>query len=281
MISDSTSILLVGHGTKSVEGISQFNQVVEKVSMIRPEVTAFGFIELARPSIAEAVDNLISSQRPKRVLVVPVLLLAAGHMKLDIPEAIVEVRTKYPDVEFVFAKDLSISSQLLDIEDELGRSPFTRLGSAPIASETRSTLLVGRGSTDPDANSDLYKIARLLSERKRLGLVEPAFISLTEPSVPQGLERLRLLGAKRITVLPYFLFKGALLERIYRQCETWHRDTGVTAVEFSAEIGTDSRLVELISQRIDEAASPKMKLMNCDTCIRHPSIHPRAHHNHN
>ena len=45
-------------------------------------------------------------------------------------------------------------------------------------------------------------------------MVEPAFVSLAEPSVPAALERCRLLGATKIVVVPYFLFTGVLVDRI-------------------------------------------------------------------
>ena len=78
-------------------------------------------------------------------------------------------------------------------------------------------MLVGRGSSDPDATSDLYKFARLLADNRGLGLVEPAFAGVAQPTVPEALERCRRLGAKRIAVVPFFLFTGVLVPRIYAQ----------------------------------------------------------------
>lgn len=80
--------------------------------------------------------------------------------------------------------------------------------------EDTAILLVGRGSADADANSDLYKISRLLWERMRVKWVEPAFIGVTSPLVEEGVERRLRLGAKRVMILPYFLFTGVLIKRM-------------------------------------------------------------------
>src|SRR5262249_57384294 len=84
-----------------------------------------------------------------------------------------------------------------------------------------AVVLVGRGSSDPDANADLYKVGRLLQDSRGLGFVEPAFVSLAPPSVPQALERCRRLGATTVAVVPYFLFTGILVDRIHAQADVW------------------------------------------------------------
>ena len=83
-------------------------------------------------------------------------------------------------------------------------------------------MLVGRGSSDPDASADLYKVARLLADGRGLGMVEPAFV-VRRPAraSPTALERCRRLGARRIAVVPFFLFTGVLVPRIYRQAAEW------------------------------------------------------------
>ena len=52
-----------------------------------------------------------------------------------------------------------------------------------------TVLLVGRGSTDPDANAEVHKAARLLWEGRGYAGVETAFVSLAAPDVPSGLDR--------------------------------------------------------------------------------------------
>ena len=74
-------------------------------------------------------------------------------------------------------------------------------------------LLIGRGGSDANANSDFYKITRLLWEKINVKWVESAFMGVTTPLVDEGIERCIKLGAKKIVMLPYFLFTGILMER--------------------------------------------------------------------
>jgi sirohydrochlorin cobaltochelatase len=138
-----------------------------------------------------------------------------------------------------------------------------------------AVLLVGRGSTDPDANAEICKVARLLWEGRGLRLVEPAFVSLAEPSVPAGLERCRLLleaaGAghgrpARIVVLPYFLFSGVLPDRVVAQTERYAADHPELDIRGGGVIGDCDGLADLVVERYEEAIAGDIR-MNCDTCI--------------
>jgi sirohydrochlorin cobaltochelatase len=142
---------------------------------------------------------------------------------------------------------------------------------AHAAERPDAVLLVGRGTTDPDANADLYRAARLLWETSReLGVrqVEAAFVSLAEPSVPQGLDRLRALGAERVLVLPFFLFPGVLPTRIRTQVSGWLEENA-TAVTVGDVIGDCDELADLVIERYLEAdgrgGAPAG--MNCDACV--------------
>ncbi|MCK9910529.1 hypothetical protein MXD81_15390, partial [Microbacteriaceae bacterium K1510] len=85
---------------------------------------------------------------------------------------------------------------------------------ASVESEEMALLVVGRGSSDPDANSDLFKMSRLFWERLKVRWVETAFIGVTSPLFEEGVERCLNLGAREIIVLPYFLFTGVLIKRM-------------------------------------------------------------------
>ena len=127
-------------------------------------------------------------------------------------------------------------------------------------------MLVGRGSTDPDANAEIAKVARLLWEGRGYAGVEPAFISLAAPSVPGGLERLRRLGAERIVVAPYFLFPGVLPERILSQSLEFAARNLDIDVRVADVFGDCDELADLVLERYQEAIGGDIR-MNCDTCI--------------
>ena len=76
-------------------------------------------------------------------------------------------------------------------------------------------MVVGRGASDPDANSNVAKVTRMLWEGMGFGWAETAYSGVTFPLVAPGLEHAAKLGYRRIVVFPYFLFTGVLVQRIY------------------------------------------------------------------
>ena len=156
-------------------------------------------------------------------------------------------------------RDLGIEPIVLDIVEERARAA---LGDV---TEDTAVVLVGRGSSDPDATSDLYKFARLLADNRGLGLVEPAFAGVAQPTVQEALERCRRLGAKRIAVVPFFLFTGILVPRIYAQADEYAAQHPGLEVVAAAHIGPDRRLARLVIERYREALHGDVR-MNCDLC---------------
>ena len=126
-------------------------------------------------------------------------------------------------------------------------------------------VLVGRGSTDPDGNAEVAKVARLLWEGRGYADVTLSFISLTEPSVPAALERARRLGAERIVVAPYFLFAGVLPDRVTAQAGAFAEQHREIDVRVAGLIGDCGELAGLVLERYAEALHGDIR-MNCDTC---------------
>ena len=90
-------------------------------------------------------------------------------------------------------------------------------------------------------------------------MVECAFVSLTEPSVPMGIERCARLGAQRLLVIPYFLHTGVLVKRIAQQAATAGASHPGLDISIGEPMGVHPNLVRLILERIahawDEAAT--------------------------
>ena len=130
--------------------------------------------------------------------------------------------------------------------------------------ESTAVILVSRGSSDPDANADLFKVSRLLWHGRLAEWVEPAFVSLAPPSVPEALVRARQLGAARIAVVPYFLFPGVLVDRVRVQTQVWSDAHPDIDVRTGPELGPDARLADLVVARYQEAVAGDVR-MNCDS----------------
>src|SRR4051812_11364590 len=139
-----------------------------------------GFIELAEPDLDTAIDDLVAGGAD-RVVAVPLVLLGAGHLKNDGPAALARARVRHPGVRFSYGRDLGIHPSVLDVASE--RIAETVAAPPDAAASEWALVIVSRGSSDPDANADLFKVARLLWEAGGLTTVEPAFVSLAPPAV--------------------------------------------------------------------------------------------------
>lgn len=256
-------LLLIGHGTRSDAGAAEFARLVERVRArgrgTVPGVDG-GFIELAGPSVTEAVIRMDAKVRPWEVVAVPLVLTAAGHGKGDIPASLARELVRHPGLSYRYGRPLGPHPVLQEILD-------ARIGAALARAPRHGThvVLVGRGSTDPDANAEVAKVARLLWEGRGYDEVELAFISLTEPSVPAALERARRLGARRVVVAPYFLFPGVLPDRVAAQSRDFARQHPQTDVRVAGLIGDCDELADLVLERYHEAITGDIR-MNCDTC---------------
>lgn len=260
------ALLIAGHGSRDPAGVGEFLSLSERVRALLPGVeVAGGFIELSSPSLQGAVAEL-ALRGVAEIVAVPLMLLAAGHAKNDIPASIARERIRHPRLRLRYARDLGIHPDLLELVAE-------RAGAAiPACRRPQTTvLMVGRGSSDPDANADLYKIARLIHEGRPYPMVEASFIGITDPSLPAGLERCRRLGAIRIAAVPYFLLTGVLVRRIAEQCAQFAAANPDVEVAVAGHLGPDHRIARLVVERYFEAIRGDSR-MNCDLCIHRVAL---------
>ncbi|MFE7854712.1 sirohydrochlorin chelatase [Streptomyces sp. NPDC057403] len=295
MTTPPPALLIAGHGTRDEAGAEAFRDFVRELGRRHPELpVAGGFIELSPPPLGDAVTDLVE-RGVRRFAAVPLMLVSAGHAKGDIPAALSREKERHPGISYTYGRPLGPHPALLSV---LERRLDEALG-GPGSPEERAdvtVLLVGRGSTDPDANAEVHKAARLLWEGRGYAGVETAFVSLAAPDVPSGLDRCRKLGARRIVVLPYFLFTGILPDRVKEQTGAWtaaHPETEVLSAEV---IGPEPELLDLVMERYREAVRGDLR-MNCDSCVyrialpgfedkvgqpQQPHFHPDddGHHHH-
>ncbi|NJP49404.1 sirohydrochlorin chelatase [Streptomyces sp. SBST2-5] len=285
------ALLIAGHGTRDAAGAEAFRAFVRELGRRHPGLhVAGGFIELSPPPLGEAVTELVG-QGVRRFAAVPLMLVSAGHAKGDIPAALAREKERHPGISYTYGRPLGPHPALLSV---LERRLAEVLGDWDPAEVT--VLLVGRGSTDPDANAEVFKAARLLWEGRGYAAVETAFVSLAAPDVPSGLDRCARLGARRVVVLPYFLFTGILPERVKHQAEEWAASRPDVEVRSAEVIGPERELLDLVWERYEEAVRGDLR-MNCDSCVyrialpgfedkvgmpQQPHFHPDddGHHHH-
>ncbi|RNB68544.1 sirohydrochlorin chelatase [Brevibacillus invocatus] len=271
------AVLFVGHGSKDPEGNEEIRQFVNGLA---PEmdvpIIETCFLEFERPDMLMGLSACVK-RGATRVAVIPIILFSAGHAKIHIPAAIDEAKELYPHVQFIYGRPIGIHEEVLNIL-------ATRMEEAGFASaqehEDLAVLVIGRGSSDADANSDIYKMSRLFWERWKAKWVETAFMGVTFPLYQEGIERCLKLGAKHVVVLPYFLFTGVLIKRMADQLEQFraqYPDAQFTLAEY---FGFHPLLKEVLKDRVEEALHGEVKL-NCDTCpYRLAAMEHIDHHHH-
>ncbi|WP_086562442.1 sirohydrochlorin chelatase [Streptomyces africanus] len=267
MTTPPPALLIAGHGTRDDAGAEAFRDFVRELAARHPELpVAGGFIELSPPPLGEAVTELVE-RGVRRFAAVPLMLVSAGHAKGDIPAALAREQERHPGISYTYGRPLGPHPALLNVlERRLDEALGGAAGRRPGDRADVTVLLVGRGSTDPDANAEVHKAARLLWEGRGYAGVETAFVSLAAPDVPSGLDRCARLGARRIVVLPYFLFTGILPDRVRLQTEGWAAAHPEVEVRSADVIGPEPELLDLVWERYTEAVEGDLR-MNCDSCV--------------
>ncbi len=260
-IATEEAVILMGHGSRDSEGTEEFLTFVERVAARLSHPVYPGFLELAEPPIVATLQEAVQSGA-KTIIAVPWMLLGAGHVKNDLPAAIQVARRRHPQATIQYGAPITVQPEILSVlGDRLAAlDPSNGLGSPDTA-----VLLVQRGSSDPDANAEVYRVARLLWEGRNFASVEVAFSGVTRPTVQEGLLRCFTPGVTRILVLPYFLYTGILVKRIAQIVA----ETALAHPEYEFHVGRhmgqDTRLEELAVRLIEQTRSGKVS-MSCDLC---------------
>ena len=171
---------------------------------------------------------------------------------------------EYPEMEIRYARELGIDEKLLRAAGDRIRFALDAAGPAVPLHETM-LVVVGRGASDPDANSNVAKVMRMLWEGFGFGWGETAYSGVTFPLVEPGLEHAARLGYRRIVVFPYFLFTGVLVKRIYE-----HTDRVAARhpeIEFvkAPYLNDHEAVLDAFAERVEETLRGA-NLMNCKLC---------------
>ena len=256
-----TTVLLIGHGSRESGANAELEALVAAFRATRPELRVeLAYIELARPLVAEALEALAPETR--RIVVVPLFLFASGHVKNDLPLAVDAARARFPATEIVIAPCLGVHPGLVSLAWDRAAPAIPE---EPAARARTLLLVVGRGSSDPDANGDFCKVARLIGEGRGLLGVEPTFLGISAPRTTQSLELVARMRPDRLVVLPYLLFAGRLVARLEAEMREFSARHPWIRASVAPHLGLDPRLLALVGERAENALS-KTAVLPCDTC---------------
>jgi sirohydrochlorin cobaltochelatase len=259
-----TGVLLCGHGSRDVEAITELGVVAKRLAERLPDyVVDHGFLEFAKPILRDRLDAL-RDRGARDILAIPGMLFAAGHAKNDIPSVLNNYAAEHPDTTIRYGRELAIEPKLLRAaRDRIEAAEATAPGDVERA-ET-CLVVIGRGTSDPDANGNITKIARFLWEGMGFGWAEVGYSGVTFPQTEEAFERATRLGFRRIVVFPYFLFTGVLVKRIYRHAdEAAARHPEVQFVK-APYLNDHPMVVAAFVDRVREILRGQ-NLMNCLLC---------------
>jgi len=257
-------IVVAGHGSRDPDGVKEFEQLVELIKQHAPQhIVTHGYLEFASPTIDQAISAQLAVGT-QQVVMVPGVLLAASHAKNDLPSELLAFAKSHPDIDFHFGAPLGLHPLLLQVMQE-------RI----IAAEAQSTqtvrrddtclVLVGRGTTDPDANGEVSKFARMLEEGMGFGTAFVCYSGTAKPLVADGLRAAAQLGYARLIVVPFFLFNGVLVKRIYAAAGALQEREPALEVLNAGYLGVHPYVANVLIARAQEAIEGSAA-MNCALC---------------
>ncbi|GLW10799.1 cobalamin biosynthesis protein CbiX [Microtetraspora sp. NBRC 13810] len=278
-------LLLIGHGQGEDSGAAEFGRFVHRLRCrLDQKVTdvSGGYLEKARPRLSDSVASLIARGHHRLVALSLTLngeQLAGGR----IPAAMALEQQRHPTLMYDYGRPLGPDPRVLSVlADRLAdaAADVPRLhtvpalsgghearlrgpsglwpheeDAAPVEPGETAVVLVGDGSTDPTANAEVHRVSRLFWETHAYDFmtVETAFVSLTPPGVTGGLERCRRLGARRVIVVPYLLFAGGQLERVWAQALAYAAGHPELDIRCAEVIGDCEALADVVIDRYEEA----------------------------
>lgn len=273
---NDTTLLLVGHGSRFQGGNAETIQFAEQWRARHPDWRiATCFIEWDAVLLETGLD--LAARESRRVLVIPFILNAAGHVKMEIPAAVAAARERHPGVEFAIARHLGVGPEILG----LLQARLDGLMDALARPDPRTTgvILLGRGSSDAGANGELARLARWLFEDNDHDLVDLAFTGIAWPRLETVIQRQARLGMTQIAVLPVYLFAGRLTERIEAQLTRLRTQYPAIAFALADYFGFDPVLFDLLDARALGRDDPRA-LLECDACKYRAAAAAEHHHDH-
>lgn len=262
-----TGVMICGHGSRSQTAVDEFASLAEQLPAYLPAdwLTDYGYLEFANPVLRDGLDNLRNAGCD-RILAVPGMLFAAMHAKNDIPS----VLTAYAatnGIEVLYGRELGVDPKMIAaaaarIEEALATADAAQ---GVVPRHETCLVVIGRGASDPDANGNVAKVARMLWEGMGFGWGEVGYSGVTFPLVEPCLTHVARLGYRRVVVFPYFLFSGILIDRIYGftdQVAAAHPEIAFVKAPY---LGAHPKVLETFAERITEQVG-EVPPPNCALC---------------
>lgn len=219
------AVLLVAHGTRNPTGIQQTGELFGLIAEMLPHWRGMpvrmypSFLELAEPSLEEMLSQLLKAGH-NAIIVVPIMLFAADHVKRDIPaivDRVIERHAKAP-VRVVITGALGVKLRLVTLSRRRADEALQRAG---LSQSDVAYVMVSRGTGDADALGEVQAYFELMAVRSYQHAVL-SYLAVAQPRVEDVLPQVAELDVKGVLVQPHLLFEGYLtnhLRQLIEECE--------------------------------------------------------------
>jgi len=256
-------VLVCGHGSRNRLAVAEFAELAKGLQALLPEVPVeYGYLEFARPILRDGLEAL-RARGVSHVLAVPAMLFAAGHAKNDIP-SVLNTYAAETGLSIDYGRELGVDLKMIQAAGARIREVLDGAAAEVPLHETM-LVVVGRGSSDPDANSNVAKVTRMLVEGFGFGWGETVYSGVTFPLVEPGLRQVVRLGYRRVVVFPYFLFSGVLVSRIQQHTERVAQDHPEVEFLKASYLADHPLVLDTFVERVAEVVRGDAN-MNCSLC---------------
>ncbi len=260
-------VMLCGHGSRSQAAVDEFAVLAQKLPALLPEdwMVDYGYLEFANPVIRVGLDNLREAGC-ERILAVPGMLFAAMHAKNDIPSVLNAYGAEH-GIQVDYGRDLGVDARMISAASDRIREAVDKANAelGDVSAHETCLVVIGRGASDPDANANVSKVARMLWEGMGFGWCEVGYSGVTFPLVEPALEQAAKLGFKRYVVFPYFLFTGILIDRIYGFADMVAAANPQAQWVKAGYLSDHPQVLATFAERVTEILDGKSD-MNCGLC---------------
>jgi sirohydrochlorin ferrochelatase len=192
-------LVAVAHGSRDPAATAATRSLLDAIRNQRPDLTVHeAYLDHESPRLSDLAGTLSGP-----FVVVPLLLGAAYHSRVDIPAALAPAAGRA-----VQADVLGPDPLLLGALERRLREAGVQVGDSDTA-----VVLAAAGSADESSLEAVHELAARWRERGWWA-VSAAFASAAEPSVEQAVADLRAAGAPRVAVASYLLFPGLFADRL-------------------------------------------------------------------
>jgi sirohydrochlorin cobaltochelatase len=241
----STGLLLVGHGTRDRRGLAEFQVTARRVQQLLPAMPVQpAYLELAQPDVLGGIDRLVE-RRVTRIVVVPLLLFAAGHAKRDIPEGMMAARRRYTGVDLGVSDIVGSHRWIRELSEARYRDC---LRGEPGAARRVRWVMVVRGTSDEEAKAEIEHYGTEMARRLGVDWSRVAYMAAARPRLAEALGELAWSDDEMVIVQPHLLFRGDVLSEVQEQVAAFARRHPATQWRIARHLGTSPRVAEVVAE---------------------------------